>query len=112
MLVGSAEERLLTTMLTSLRERGLLKERSTQRTDSTHIVAAVRSLNRFEIVGETLHAALNILVDLAPGWLRGRVTAEWFLRYGKRFSDYQLPNTTSLDPSGTEVGNLVGGDEP
>jgi transposase len=93
LIAGTAEERLLSTLLTGLRERGLLKDRGTQRTDSTHIVAAVRALNRLEIVGETLHAALNVLADLAPDWLREQVTAEWFLRYGKRFADYQLPKT-------------------
>jgi transposase len=91
LIVGAAEERLLTTMLTSFRERGLLKERGTQRTDSTHIVAAVRALNRLEIVGETLHAALNVLAEIAPAWLREQVPAEWGLHYGQRFTDYQLP---------------------
>jgi len=88
---GAAEERLLTPMLDRLTERGLLKSRGHQRTDSTHIVAAVRLLNRLEIVGETLHAALNALAQVAPVWLRDHVTAEWFLRYGKAFSDYQQP---------------------
>jgi transposase len=88
---GAAEERLLTTMLDRFTDRGLLKSRGHQRTDSTHIVAAVRSLNRLEIVGETLHAALNVLAQVAPVWLRDHVTAEWFLRYGKAFSDYQQP---------------------
>ena len=83
--------RLLTTMLDRFTDRGLLKRRGHQRTDSTHIVAAVRSLNRLEIVGETLHAALNALAQVAPVWLRDHVTAEWFLRYGKSFSDYQQP---------------------
>jgi transposase len=44
-----------------------------------------------EIVGETLHHALNVLAQAAPEWLRGHVTAEWFRRYGQRFSDYRLP---------------------
>jgi transposase len=91
LIAGAVEERLLTTLLTSFRERGLLKERGGQRTDSTHIVAAVRALNRLEIVGETLHYALNVLAHIAPDWLRAQVTAEWFVRYGKRFSDYQQP---------------------
>jgi transposase len=91
LIVGAAEERLLTTMLTSFRERGLLKARGMQRTDSTHIVAAVRALNRLEIVGETLHAALNVLADIAPAWLREQVPAEWGLHDGQRFTDYQLP---------------------
>jgi transposase len=91
LIVGAAEERLLTTMLDRFTDRGLLKSRGHQRTDSTHIVAAVRSLNRLEIVGETLHAALNALAQVAPAWLRDHITAEWFLRYGKSFSDYQQP---------------------
>jgi transposase len=91
LIAGVAEERLLTTMLDRFTDRGLLKSRGNQRTDSTHIVAAVRSLNRLEIVGETLHAALNALAQVAPDWLRDHVTAEWFIRYGKSFSDYQQP---------------------
>src|SRR5918999_4832579 len=55
LLAGVAEERLLTQLLAHFVERGLLKARGKQRTDSTHIVAAVRELNRLEIVGETLH---------------------------------------------------------
>jgi hypothetical protein len=91
LIAGAVEERLLTTLLKSLMERGLLKERGSQRTDSTHIVAAVRALNRMEMVGETLHYALNVLAHIAPDWLREQVTAEWFVRYGKRFSDYPQP---------------------
>jgi transposase len=91
LIAGAAEERLLSMLLTGWRNRGLLNDRGTQRTDSTHIVAAVRALNRLEIVGETLHATLHVLADLAPGWVREQVTAEWFLRYGKRFADDQLP---------------------
>jgi transposase len=89
LVVGTAEERLLTAMLDRFTDRGLLNRRGRQRTDSTHIVAAVRSLNRLEIVGETLHAALNALAQVAPTWLRAQVTAAWFLRYGTSFSDYQ-----------------------
>src|SRR5215831_6307084 len=91
LLAGEAVERLLTQMLGLFVERGLLHARGTQRTDSTHIVAAVRDLNRLELVGETLHHALNILAQEAPAWVREQVTAAWFLRYGQRFSDYRLP---------------------
>jgi transposase len=95
LIAGAAEERLLTQLLAHFVERGLLKARGKQRTDSTHIVAAVRELNRLEIVGETLHHALNVLAQLAPDWLRDQVTPEWFLRYGQRFSDYRLPKGES-----------------
>ena len=56
---GKAERLLLDTLLERLRERGLVKKRGRQRTDSTHILAAVRVLNRLERVGETLRATLN-----------------------------------------------------
>jgi transposase len=91
LIVGRAEERLLTQRRDLFVGRGLLKARGRQRTDATHIVAAVRELNRLAIVGETLHHAVNVLAQAAPEWLRGHVTAEWFLRYGQRFSDYRLP---------------------
>jgi transposase len=91
LIAGAAEERLLTQMLAHCVEQGLLTARGTQRTDSTHIVAAVRDLNRLEIVGETLHHTLNVLAQVDPDWVRAQVTAEWFLRYGQRFSDYRLP---------------------
>jgi transposase len=91
LIAGAAEEGLLTQMLAHFVARGLLKGRGTQRTDSTHIVAAVRELNRLEIVGETFHHAWNVLAQEAPDWLQEQVTAEWFLRYGQRFSDYRLP---------------------
>lgn len=91
LIAGAAEARLLTAMLEHFVDRGLLKARGKQRTDSTHIVAAVRDLNRLEIVGETLHHSLNMLAQIAPEWLQTQITAAWFERYGKRFSDYQLP---------------------
>jgi peptidoglycan/xylan/chitin deacetylase (PgdA/CDA1 family) len=43
---------------------GLIQERGRQRTDSTHILAAVRRLNRLERVGETLRAAMDWSYDL------------------------------------------------
>ena len=74
---GKAEQLLLDTLLDRLRDLGLVKPRGRQRTDSTHVLAAVRGLNRLERVGETLRAALNELaVDgagLAAGPGAGRV---------------------------------------
>ena len=50
LLQNGAEQRLFETLLTLGRERGWLKARGKQRTDSTHVVAAVRALNRLECV--------------------------------------------------------------
>src|SRR5690349_8572042 len=63
------------------KERGLLKAGGKQRRDSTHVLAAVRELNRTEGIAETLRAALNALALVAPSWLREQVTSEWFERY-------------------------------
>lgn len=86
-----AEDRLFETLLACFRERGLLKIRGKQRTDSTHVLAAVRGLNRHELLGETLRSALNTLSEIAPDWLVGVAPSEWFDRYGKRIENYRLP---------------------
>jgi hypothetical protein len=70
---------------------GLLKARGQQRTDSTHVLAAIRVLNRLALVAETLRAALNELATVAPDWLQGRTPLEWYARYGKRIEDTRLP---------------------
>lgn len=91
LLEGSAEELLLDKMLERFKAKGFLKARGKQRADSTHVLAAVRQLNRLESVGETLRAALNSVAKVVPEWLREQVTAEWFERYGRRIEEYRLP---------------------
>jgi transposase len=71
LLEGGAAERLSAKLLARCRALSLLKARGRQRTDATHVLAAIRELNRLERVGETLRAALNELAALAPDWLRG-----------------------------------------
>ena len=88
---GGNEERLLSLMLRKFKEQGLLKAHSQQRTDSTHVLASVRKLNRLESVGETLRAALNSLAAVEPEWLCEQVTPEWFDRYSLRIEEYRLP---------------------
>ncbi len=78
-------------MLKRFKSLGLVKVRGKQRTDSTHIVAAVRMLNRLERVGETLRYTLNVLAELAPVWLKAQVPVEWFDRYNNRFENHRLP---------------------
>jgi transposase len=91
LIAGKAEERLLDQLLKVLKEHHLLKERSHQRTDSTHIWAAIRRINRLEKVGETLRAALNDLASIAPAWLKVRIPASWYDRYGTRIEGSRLP---------------------
>jgi transposase len=82
---------LLDTLLHVCRERKLLKARGRQRTDATHVLAAIRVLNRLECVGETLRHALNSLAVVAPQWVRAQCPAEWVERYGPRVENYRLP---------------------
>jgi transposase len=91
LLAGSAGELLLDKLLERCRTMGLVKARGQQRTDSTHVLAAIRVLNRLELVAETLRAALNELATVAPAWLQGVAPLEWYARYGKRIEDTRLP---------------------
>jgi transposase len=107
LLTGQKESALLDELLTRLKQRGLLKARGQQRTDSTHILAAVRQLNRVEIVGETLRRALNELAEVVPDWLKTIAPPEWFMRYGRRFEQLRLPKdreerATLLETIGTD----------
>src|SRR5215475_9825341 len=88
---GSLEQLLLDRLLERCRERGWLKVRGRQRTDSTHVLGAVRALNQLELVGETLRATLNVLATVAPEWLKEQVAPDWYERYGERIEDYRLP---------------------
>lgn len=91
LLEGQKEQALLDELLTVLKQRGLLKARGQARTDSTHILAAVRQLNRIEIVGETMRRALNELAEACPDWVQAVAQPEWFARYGRRFEQMRLP---------------------
>jgi transposase len=91
LLHGSAAERMLDAFLAACRERGYLRARGRQRTDSTHVLGALRLLSRLECVAETLRQALNSLATAAPDWLRDWTPAEWFERYGRRIEEYRLP---------------------
>lgn len=93
LLEHDAESLLFDTLLTQFRELGLLKRRGKQRTGSTHVLAAVRALNRLECVGETMRHALNALAVAAPAWLLAHSHPEWVDRYGPRMDDYRLPES-------------------
>jgi len=91
LLVNGAERRLFDLLLGHFRERGWVKARGKQRTDSTHVLAAIRTLRRLELVGETMRHALNVLAEVAPEWLLTHMEPAWAERYEKRFSDFRLP---------------------
>ena len=91
LLAGNTEQFLLDRMLEIFRGKKLLKARGHQRTDSTHVLAAIRVMNRLELVTETLRAVLNDLATVAPVWLRSIAPAEWQERYSQRAEQSRLP---------------------
>ena len=82
---------LLHTLLDHCTTHGLLEGKRMQRTDSIHVLAAVRSLTLVELVGETMRRALNALAQVAPTWLQLHLPPEWIKRYGRRFDSSHFP---------------------
>jgi transposase len=57
-----------------------------------HVLAAVRRLNRLELLGETLRAALNAVAEEDPDWLQAWVPVDWFERYSRRIEEWRIPS--------------------
>jgi len=90
---GHAEHLLLDVMLTLFKERGWLKVRQQQRTDSTHVLAKVRAINRLMCVGEAMRFALNSLATVAGDWLLEHSDPVWLDRYGHRIEEARFPQS-------------------
>jgi transposase len=90
-LEGEAETLLLEKLLGHFKDRQLLKAHGHQRTDSTHVLAAIRILNRLELLTQTLRATLNELATLAPEWLQNIAPEPWYSRYRQRAEQTRLP---------------------
>jgi transposase len=93
LVAGQAEHLLLDRMLARFKDRGLVKARGKQRTDSTHVLAAVHDLHLLELVAETLRATLDDLAAVVPDWLRKTARPVWFERYARRIEDCRLPKS-------------------
>ncbi|MFJ8224771.1 transposase [Streptomyces griseus] len=59
-------DRLLDLALARLKEAGLVHERTTQRSDSTHALAAVRDLTRLGLITEAVRVALEEVAGTFP----------------------------------------------
>lgn len=93
LLQGKAEALLLEKVLERCEALDLLKGKKKQRTDSTHVIAAVRALSLLELVGETMRRVLDEAAQVAPNWLRMHMKEEWIKRYARRFDGYGLPTS-------------------
>jgi transposase len=107
LIEGGAEQVLLDAMLAVCKEQGWLKPRQRQRTDSTHVLAKVRAINRLMCVGEAMRFALNSLAVAASEWLLAHSDPEWLDRYGHRIEEAHLPQSQQEREA---VAELVGRD--
>jgi transposase len=107
LLAGEVERMVLDKVLSACAEAGLLEAGGTARTDATHVAAAVRVLNRLELVAETMRAALNALAVAAPQWLGAWMPPRWADRYGHRVDNYRLPHS---EPERAAYAAQVGAD--
>ena len=93
LVAGDLTSLALDALLERLAGLGLVKAGGRQRTDSTRVLGAIRELNRLELAGETLRAALEALAAAAPGWLAGVIDPSWQRVYGTRIDDLHLPES-------------------
>lgn len=84
-------DRLLDLVLTRLKEAGLVRERTTQRTDSTHVLAHVRDLTRLELITEAVRAALEEVAGISPHLLDELVDEDWGAATGGRSAWARTP---------------------
>ncbi len=86
------EQVALDALLTRLAADGLVKAGGRQRSDSTHVTAAVAALNRLELAGESVRAALEALAAAHPAWLEQRICVPDFARrYGTPMTSWRPP---------------------
>jgi transposase len=86
------EQAALDALLERLASAGLVKAGGKQRTDSTHVVVAVAALNRLELAGESVRAAVEALAAAHPDWLEQRIcVSDWARRYGTPMTSWRPP---------------------
>jgi hypothetical protein len=86
------EQVALDALLARLAAGGLLGAGGKQRTDSTHVVAAVAALNRLELAGESVRAALEALTAAHPDWVAQRIcVSDGARRYGTPMTSWRPP---------------------
>jgi transposase len=83
----------LDALLERLVEQKLIKAGGRVRTDSTHVLGAIRNLNRLELAGETLRATLEALAVAHPVWLTSVIDPAWQQVYGARIDNLHLPSS-------------------
>jgi transposase len=91
------EAAALGALLERLAADGLVKAGGKQRTDSTHVIAAVAALNRLELAYESVRAALEALAAAHPGWTAGVLAPGWDRRYAAPVTGWRSPPKKQQD---------------
>lgn len=104
LIEADAHQRVLDTLLARLVEEKLLKAGGKARTDSTHVLGAVRVLNRLENVFTTMQTALEQVAEAAPRWVESWMPSAWQALYG---TVLKLPKS---DVDRAALGAVIGRD--
>lgn len=92
LIAHGKEETAFRALLAKLEDEGLLAAGGKQRTDSTHVLASVRSLHAHELARESVRAALDVLAAAYPDWLAARFcVSDWTRRYDPATSSWTAP---------------------
>lgn len=92
---GGLDQVVLDTLLERLAADGLVGAGGTMRTDSTHVISAVRDLNRLGLAGESVRACLEQLVVAAPQLVAQLLDNSWGTRYAARVDTWRTPAATA-----------------
>lgn len=97
-------------ILDGLVESGLVKRRTPQRMDSTHVLGLVSRMSRVECVRESLRLALQEIESAVPAEERPAAWATWWERYVESQLDYRSSHdvlVNKLLEAGTDAQKLV-----
>jgi transposase len=92
---GGLDQVVLDTLLERLAADGLVRAGGKMRTDSTHVISAVRDLNRLELAGESVRACLEQLAVAAPQLVAQLLDESWGSRYAARIDTWRMPASTA-----------------
>lgn len=107
---GGRADAVFDVMIGVLREAGLVRERGRARTDSTHVLGAVRAMERIELIGESLRCALEEIAGLCPGLLAPLLDEGWARRYGQRVELGRLLGRGSVLTSADKLARQIAAD--
>jgi transposase len=88
---GGLDQVVPGTLIGRLAADGLVRAGGKMRTDSSHVISAVRDLNRLELAGESVRACLEQLAVAAPQVVAQLLDESWGKRYAARIDTWRMP---------------------